>query len=503
MRGHHFGVEEMRQARKQTFSFRQRMGRTSLGPSMNIISRSLIAWLALATLVSAAGRPNIVFYYIDDLGWTDVSFMGSKYYETPHVDRLAKEGMKFMSAYANAPNCAPSRACLMSGLYGPRHGVYTVANADRGQSKFRKLIPIKNTTELADRFVTIAEVLKETGYVTATMGKWHLGADPTSQGFDVNIAGKQWGGPSGGGYHSPYKYPNLINREKGEYLTDRLGAEACKFIETNKDKPFFLYLTHYAVHTPIQAKDGLTAKYQKKKTAGGHTNAKYAAMIESMDDSIGAVQATLKRLKLEDNTIVIFFSDNGGHGAVTSNAPLRGSKGMLYEGGIREPLVIKWPGVTQAGSTCGEPVIGVDFYPTLMAAAGVKRRKAAQLDGRSLLPLLKDASSTLDRPALFWHFPAYLQGYMPRHGPFRTTPAAAIRMGDWKLIEFFEDGKLELYNLKKDISEKNNLAKQEPAKVKELHTAMLKWRKETKASVPTRKNPDYDPKAVFKPRRRN
>jgi arylsulfatase A-like enzyme len=467
---------------------------------MKTFSRTLIAWLALATLASAAKPPNIVFYFIDDLGWTDVSFMGSKYYETPHVDRLAREGMKFMSAYSNAPNCAPSRACLMSGQYSPRHGVFTVGNSDRGKAEYRKLIPIKNKTVLADKFVTIAESLRAAGYATATMGKWHLGADPTTQGFDVNIAGKQWGGPAGGGYHSPYNYPNLVNREKGEYLTDRLGAEACKFIEANKDKPFFLYLTHYAVHLPIQAKADITAKYKKKKPGGGHNNPAYAAMVESMDDSIGAVQATLKRLKLDDNTIVIFFADNGGHAAVTSNAPLRGSKGMLYEGGIREPLAIKWPGVTKPGSTCHEPVIAVDFYPTLLEIAGAKRPKNYLLDGVSLTPLLRDASASLGRAALHWHFPCYLQGYLRKHGPFRTTPAAAIRMGDWKLIEFFEDGKLELYNLKDDLSEKNDLVKKMPAKTKELHTAMLKWRKETSAPVPTEKNPQYDPKAVFKPR---
>ena len=450
----------------------------------------------------AQAKPNIVLYFIDDLGWTDVSFMGSKYYETPHVDQLSKEGMKFMSAYANAPNCAPSRACLMSGQYGPRHGVYTVGNSDRGKAQFRKLIPTKNTTVLADRFVTIAESLQSAGYVTATMGKWHLGTDPTTQGFDVNIAGKHWGSPSGGGYHSPYNYPNLVNREKGEYLTDRLGEEACKFIEANKDKPFFLYLTHYAVHTPIQSKPGLKAKYQKKNPVGGHKNAAYAGMIESMDDSIGAVQATLKRLKLEENTVVIFFSDNGGHGGVTSNAPLRGSKGMLYEGGIREPLVVKWPGVTKPGAVCNEPVIGVDLYPTFLEMAGAKRPKDYLLDGLSIAPLLRDATASLDRAALYWHFPCYLQGYTPRHGPFRTTPAAAIRMGDWKLIEFFEDGKLELYNLKNDLGEKTDLAQKMPNKTKELHAVMLKWRRSVKAPVPTEKNSLYDPKAVFKPRGR-
>jgi len=464
--------------------------------------KKLLALFLVLLSFDVPAKPNIVFYFIDDLGWSDVSFMGSKYYETPHVDRLSREGMKFMDAYACAPNCAPSRACLMSGLYGPRHGVYTVSNSDRGQAKYRKLVPIKNTTELAGRFVTMAETLKSAGYVTAAMGKWHLGADPTTQGFDVNIAGKHWGSPSGGGYHSPYNYPNLITREKGEYLTDRLGREACKFIEANKDKPFFLYLTHYAVHTPIQSKPELKEKYQKKTPVGGHKNAAYAGMIESMDDSIGAVQATLKRLKLDDNTIVIFFSDNGGHGGVTSNAPLRGSKGMLYEGGIREPLVVKWPGVTKAGTTCTEPVIGVDFYPTFMEAAGIKRPKNLKLDGISLKPCLKDASASLGREALYWHFPAYLQGYTARHGAFRTTPAAAIRMGEWKLIEFFEDGTLELYNLKQDLGEKNNLAVKMPDKAGELHAAMLKWREEVKAPVPTEKNPRYDPKAKFSPPRR-
>ena len=492
-------TEEASSADGVIFSFAHGSNKLIFGPFMKTLFRTLIAWLALAMFASAADRPNIVFYFIDDLGWTDVSFMGSKYYETPHVDRLAREGMKFMDAYACAPNCAPSRACLMSGLYGPRHGVFTVGNSDRGQAKFRKLIPTKNTTELADKFVTVAESLQSAGYVTATMGKWHLGSDPTKQGFDVNIAGKHWGSPSGGGYHSPYNYPNLVNKEKGEYLTDRLGQEACKFIEANKDKPFFLYLTHYAVHTPIQSKPELKAKYQKKPTVGGHTNAAYAGMIESMDDSIGAVQATLERLKLDDNTIVIFFSDNGGHGGVTSNAPLRGSKGMLYEGGIREPLVVKWPGVTKAGSTCKEPVIGVDFYPTFLELAGIDRPKNLKLDGLSFVPCLKDDSASLGRKALYWHFPCYLQGYTPRHGPFRTTPAAAIRMGDWKLIEFFEDGALELYNLKKDLGEEDNLAQKMPEKAKELHVAMLKWRKATKAPVPTEKEPKYDSNAKFSP----
>ena len=452
--------------------------------------------LGLCCFASAGlAKPNVVLIYIDDYGWRDVGFNGTKFYETPNADRIAREGMNFRSAYANAPNCAPSRACLMSGLYSPRHGVYTVANSDRGKAALRKIIPTKNTTVLADEFVTLAEALKAGGYKTATMGKWHLGDDPTTQGFDINIAGREWGSPSGGGYHSPYKYPNLVNRKKGEYLTDRLGTEAAQFMEANKERPFFLYLTHYAVHTPIQAKPELTAKYEQKTPTDKQTNAKYAAMIESMDDSVGTVLDTLDRLKLADNTIVIFYADNGGHGGVTSNAPLRGSKGMLYEGGIRVPMAVRWPGVVKPGTTSDEPVIGIDLYPTLLEATQTKLPARVNLDGTSMLPLLSDAGASLFRPAIYWHFPAYLQGYTKRHGPFRTTPAGAIRMGDWKLIEYFEDGVLELYNLSDDIGEEQNLAKREAKRTAEMHSMMKAWRRATNAPVPKEKNPKFDPAA--------
>ena len=471
---------------------------------MNRVCRLLFAALGLVlpALSSALAKPNIVLIYIDDYGWRDVGFNGTKFYETPNADRIAREGMIFRSAYSNGPNCAPSRACLMSGLYSPRHGIYTVANSDRGKASLRKIIPTKNTTVLADEFVTMAEALKMGGYTTAMMGKWHLGKDPTTQGFDINIAGREWGSPSGGGYHSPYKYPNLVNKQKGEYLTDRLGSEAAKFIEAHKDKPFFLYLTHYAVHTPIQAKPELTSKYQKKPTVDQQTNAKYAAMIESMDDSVGTVLETLDRLKLADNTIVVFYSDNGGHAGATSNAPLRGSKGMLYEGGIRVPMAVRWPGVAKAGSVCEEPVIGIDLYPTLLEATKTKRPAKAQLDGTSLVPLLKDAQARLFRPALYWHFPAYLQGSTRRHGPFRTTPAGAVRMGDWKLIEYFDDGTLELYNLANDIGETGNLAKQQPKKTARLHAMLKAWRRATDAPVPTEMNPRFDPEAWRKATRK-
>ena len=468
--------------------------------------KKLIFLMALGLFCFASAglaKPNVVLIYIDDFGWRDVGFNGTKFYETPNADRIAREGMNFRSAYANAPNCAPSRACLMSGLYSPRHGVYTVANSDRGKAALRKIIPTKNTTVLADEFVTLAEALKAGGYKTATMGKWHLGDDPTTQGFDINIAGREWGSPSGGGYHSPYKYPNLVNRKKGEYLTDRLGTEAAQFMEANKERPFFLYLTHYAVHTPIQAKPELTAKYEQKPPTDKQTNAKYAAMIESMDDSVGTVLDTLDRLKLADNTIVIFYADNGGHGGVTSNAPLRGSKGMLYEGGIRVPMAVRWPGVVKPGTTSDEPVIGIDLYPTLLEATQTKLPARVNLDGTSMLPLLSDAGASLFRPAIYWHFPAYLQGYTKRHGPFRTTPAGAIRMGDWKLIEYFEDGVLELYNLSDDIGEEQNLAKREAKRTVEMHSMMKAWRRATNAPVPKEKNPKFDPaayKAAFNQR---
>ncbi|MBN2315298.1 MAG: sulfatase [Sedimentisphaerales bacterium] len=439
--------------------------------------------------------PNIVFIFIDDMGWRDVGFMGSRYYETPHIDKLAGQGMIFTNAYSNAPNCAPARACLMSGQYGPRHGVYTVSNSDRGPSKHRKLIPIENTTDLRSDIVTIAEALKPAGYISASMGKWHLGTDPelgpTGQGFDINVGGFSAGQPPKG-YFVPYGNPELPDGPPGEYLTDRLTDEALKFIEANKNKPFFLYLPHYAVHTPLQAKAELVEKYKKKRGSGDQNNPTYAAMIESTDQGVGRIMDKLDELNLTDNTVVFFFSDNGGVRTITSNAPLRGGKGMLYEGGIREPMCVRWPGVVKAGTCCETPIIGVDYFPTLLEIARVRKPKGKLLDGESILPLLKGGNS-LNREALFWHFPAYLQGRAEgaRDPYFRTRPAGAIRAGDWKLIEYFEDGALELYNLKDDIGEKKNLANVMPDKTKELHQLMLAWRKATNAQVPTKPNPEY------------
>lgn len=456
--------------------------------------------LGLFATVAAATPPNIVLIVADDFGWTDLSCFGSEYYETPHLDELATQGMTFTNAYANAPNCAPTRACLMSGLYSPRHGVYTVATAARGNTKHRKVIPVENKTVLAGRFITIAETLKANGYATCHVGKWHLGdgpkTSPEGQGFDVNIAGNTRGGPRS--YFSPYHNSNLENGPVGENLTDRMGEEASKFIreqiEKNKEQPFFLYLPFYAVHTPIQAKKDLVEKYEKKKPGKHHNNPKYAAMIETMDTAIGRVLKTMDQTNTADNTLVIFFSDNGGMGRVTRQHPLRGAKGMLYEGGIREPMIVRWPDKVKAGTTCDVPVIGIDFFPTFVDVAGASISVPDQLDGLSLLPLF-EGGKALDRMALHWHFPAYLEGKNydgARDKVFRTTPCAAVRKGDWKLIEYFEDNTFELYNLAEDIGERRNLAEKHPQKVHELHELMRRWRANTNAFVPTELNPEFE-----------
>ncbi|KPK43590.1 MAG: hypothetical protein AMK72_13120 [Planctomycetes bacterium SM23_25] len=437
---------------------------------------------------------NILFILIDDLGWRDVGFMGSRYYQTPHIDKLAGEGMIFTRAYTNGPNCAPTRACLLSGQYTPRHGVYTVGTSARGSSRHRKLIPIKNTTTLDAKVVTIAEALKSAGYTTASMGKWHLGSGPVTgprgQGFDVNVGGNQAGSPRS--YFSPYRNRDLPNGPKGEYLTDRLTDEAIKFIKANKTKPFFLYLPHYAVHTPIQAKKELIAKYKGKAPSGGQGNPAYAAMIESTDQGVGRIMDALDELKLADNTVVFFFSDNGGVGRITSNAPLRGAKGMLYEGGVRVPLAVRWPGKIKPGSKCDTPVIGIDFYPTILQMAGAARPAGQVLDGESLVGLMT-AGRPPKRKAIFWHFPCYLQA--AGRGRWRTTPAGAVQQDDWKLIEFFEDGRLELYNLADDLGEKNDLAAKMPQRTKQMHELLKAWRKSLGAPVPTQRNEDYDPNA--------
>ena len=462
--------------------------------------------MALCATVECSGStpPNIVLIYIDDLGWRDLGIMGSQYYETPNIDALASQGVRFMQAYSNAPNCAPARASLLSGQYPPRHGVYTVGSAERGDARLRQLMPVRNRTELDLGIVTIAEALASAGYVSGHVGKWHLGGSgflPSQQGFEWAVAGDASGSPPS--YFHPYEggersLPDLDAGAPGEYLTDRLTDEAIRFLDTHHDRPFFLYLSHYGVHTPIQAKPELIERYRAKGGQAGHDNPTYAAMVHSVDEGVGRIQHRLDALGLAENTVVIFFSDNGGFGPVTSMSPLRGSKGMLYEGGIRAPLIVKWPGVTDGGSSSDVPVIGIDLYPTILTMAGVAPPDDHPLDGVSLAPLLRGEAQLSERP-LFWHFPAYLEADTSVSGPWRTTPAAAVRVDDDKLVTFFEDGRGELYDLAEDIGETRDLADEMPARAGRLRSILEQWWRDTDAWLPTEANPLYDPDHAASP----
>ncbi len=458
-----------------------------------MIARIGLALLLAASVASAepqAEKPSFVFILIDDLGWRDVGFQGECFFDTPRIDALAEQGMVFTSAYANAPNCAPTRACLMSGQYTPRHGVYTVGSSERGKAEHRRLIPVPNRTDLADEIETLPEALKSHGYVCASIGKWHLGADPRSQGFDVNVGGFQPGSPPGG-YFSPYENRHLEDGPEGEYLTDRLTEEAIEFLRENRERPFFLYLSHYAVHTPTQAKEELVARYRDRPARGTSSHVKYAAQVTSADESVGRVLDALDELDLAERTVVVFFSDNGGYAKVTSMRPLRGAKGMLYEGGIRVPMAVRWPGRIPPGSRCDEPVIGIDFYPTFLELAGAEPPEEHELDGLSLAPLLL-GTGRLEREAIFWHFPAYLQAYVKSSRSWRTTPAGAVRAGRYKLVEFFEDGRLELYDLLADVGETRDRSGAMPEKTAELHRMLREWREAVDAPVPTEPNPEYE-----------
>jgi len=461
---------------------------------------------ALVACGAQQNRPNIVLIVIDDLGWRDVGFMGSRYYETPNIDQLADGGVAFSSAYANAPNCAPSRASLLTGLYPPRHGIYTVGDPARGDARHRALIPVPNRTALDTSLVTIAEALRARGYATAHVGKWHLGGVgslPTDHGFDLNVAGDQRGHPPG--YFYPYKrWEDQLQYlpgegEPGEYLTDRLTDEAVGFIERHRERPFFLHLAHYAVHTPLQAQQRLVDKYEGKPVTPEHGDPVYAAMVESVDESIGRIVDKLAELGLAERTLVVFFSDNGGFGPVTAMAPLRGSKGMLYEGGVRVPLVAYWPGTIPPGRTIDAPVIGTDLFPTFIEVAGARPPREAR-DGLSLWSLLTEDGRLPSRP-IFWHFPAYLEADRSTPGPFRTTPAAAVRIDDYKLLEFFETGALELYDLRADIGEQRNLVDSLPEVASRLHDAMQAWRAAVGAVVPNEANPAYEPLSKTSDRR--
>ena len=494
---------------------------------LKIILHRLLILALFAGLLSCSGPdkktplPNVVFLLADDLGWADLGCYGSTFHETPHLDRLAAESMRFTSAYAACPVCSPTRASIMTGLYPARIGL---TDWIAGRQSYSPGLPCDMllsrpfAQEMKLEECTLAEALKEAGYHTFFAGKWHLGGDsaywPEHQGFEINKGGWGAGSPQGG-YFSPYENPRLESGPEGENLTDRLTDEAIAFLESCEDGPFLLYLSFYAVHTPLQGKPELVAKYENKiSTLGlvpgdmettdrewiryapargrfverirqGHPV--YASMIETLDSNVGRLMQKLDELGLERNTIVVFMSDNGGlataEGSPTSNLPLRAGKGWLYEGGIREPMFIKWPGSGSEGTLSDVPVISTDFYPTILDMAHLELKPEQHRDGISLVPLLT-GKGTPERRPLFWHYPHYSnQG---------GKPGAAVRLGDYKLIEFFDPGKVELYNLAADPGEMTDLAETMPEKKEELLQMLHDWQDETGAQGMD-PNPAYDP----------
>ena len=453
---------------------------------------------ASAQVRPAAPKLNVVLILADDLGWTDLACFGSDFHETPHLDRLAREGMKFTQNYSACTVCSPTRAALMTGKYPARlHITDWIPGLMPDNPKllvpdWSKQLPLAETT--------IAKVFKSAGYRTASIGKWHLGNEefyPEKHGFDVNIAGLNAGSPPT--YFSPWRIKTITDGRDGDYLTDRLGEEAAGLIEKWRDQPFFLYLPHFAVHTPIQGRADLVAKYQQKLKPGlRHNNPAYAAMVESLDSAVGRVLTKLDELKLAERTLVAFTADNGGliTRGVTTNAPLRLGKASAYEGGVRVPAIVRWPGVTKPGSSNNTPVITMDWFSTLLEAAGLGVPASAgrmppkggtpSTDGVSLVPLLR-GTGTLPARDLFWHYPHH-QHYQLGG----AMPYGAIRRGDFKLVEHFNEMKVELYNLREDLSESRDLAAAQPQKVAELRDRLHAWRKEVGAQMPT-PNPNYNP----------
>lgn len=458
-----------------------------------------------------AAPPNIVFFLADDLGQRDLGAYGSTFYETPNIDRLAREGARFTDAYAACPVCSPTRASILTGHWPQRTGItdYIANDNINGPEKWKRntpLLPAPNRDRLALDAPTLAKAMKAAGYATFFAGKWHLGPEgywPENQGFDSNLGGNERGGPYGGRkYFSPYGNPRLTDGPDGEHLPDRLATEASKFIEANRARPFFAYFAFYSVHTPLMAREDLQKKYEEKRRRLGleakwgreherdvrlvQEHAVYAGMVEAMDLAVGKVLAKLDELGLRENTIVIFTSDNGGlstsEGWPTSNLPLRGGKGWMYEGGIREPLIVRWPSVVAPGRVVATPVSSPDFFPTLLEAAGTKPAAGQTIDGVSLMPVFRGGA--LPERSLYWHYPHY--------GNQGGAPSAAIRRGKWKLIEWMEDQRVELFDLERDPGEQNDLANRDPQRVAALRADLKAWQKATGVSYPT-PNPNFDP----------
>jgi len=431
---------------------------------------------------TATRPPNVVVVLVDDMGWRDLSCQGSPYYATPNIDRLAASGMRFTHGYSACTVCSPSRAAMMTGQYPARlHITDWIAGHARPKAKlsipdWTKFLPLE--------VVTVAERLKSSGYATASIGKWHLGGaehHPEHQGFDVNLGGYDRGQPPS--YFSPYRIPTLADGPKGEYLTDREAAEAVRFIEANRDRPFFLSLPHYCVHTPIQAKPEATARYAAKEAPGlAVRNPAYAAMVESVDDCMGRILDTLDSLGIRDRTAIFFTSDNGGLAQVTDNTPARAGKGSAYEGGVRVPFIVSWPGVTRAGTTSDAAVITPDIPATILDLTGAGFEPGQPVDGASLAPLLRGGS--LARDAIYWHYPPYHPG--------GATPHSVIRSGTWRLVRFYETGSVELYDLASDVGEATDLAARNPEQAAALVRKLDDWLASVDAQFPT-PNADYDP----------
>jgi arylsulfatase A-like enzyme len=455
--------------------------------------REFVAALGAQALPSraAAPRPNIIFLLLDDLGWRDFGCYGNTFHETPNLDKLAGEGVRFTNAYAACPVCSPTRASIMTGKYPARLHL-TDWIPGRSQWPTAKLLTPAFEQQLPLAEITIAEALKPLGYRTASIGKWHLGGPgfwPDQQGFDLNVAGTERGSPAS--YFGPFDLPNLQGGSKDDYLTEKLTDAAERFIEQSAGRaPFFLYLPEFTVHIPLQAREAAVEKYRRKSGRKDFPNPVYAAMVESFDIALGRLRAKLDQLKIADNTILFVTSDNGGlryeggsKAPVTDNRPLRAGKGHLFEGGIREPLLVRWPGVTKPGGVIDAPVSSIDYFSTILEMAGGWVPAGDRVDGASIAPLVR-GSPPPKRDALYWHYPHYSnQG---------GVPAGAVRQGDWKLIEFYEDCRLELFNLKDDLGEIRNLVRREPAKAAELHRMLQRWRESVNAAMP-KANSAYDP----------
>lgn len=436
---------------------------------------------------------NFVFFLADDLGWSDLGVYGADLQETPNLDRFAAGAMRFTQAYAASPVCSPTRASIMTGKHPARLGMTIWHEGAVSPPRDRKLLPAPSVENLPLAEITIAEVLRDAGYATGHIGKWHLGTAPfypEAQGFDINIGGTFWGAPNT--YRYPFRgwgrgrqefryVPGLGAGKPGDYLTDRLTDEAMGWVDQCRERPFYLNLWHHAVHTPIEAKEGEGEYFRRRmRPEDKHRNPEYAALTKNLDDNFGRLMRRLEEDGIADRTVVIFFSDNGGYTEpyanvrVTSNAPLRSGKGSLYEGGIRVPLMVRWPGVTRPGSVCETPVISTDFYRTILEIAGLTG--GDPVDGASMVPVLKEPRATMGRTDLFFHYPHYYA---------TTTPVSAVRSGDWKLLEYFEDGHLELFNLKEDPSEQRTLAAEMPVRAEELRGRLRKWRESVGARLPS------------------